>query len=105
VYRLTREDVDVKFTISDHEHAVDQHMTGSILQVEDDKVCVHADLNPALLLHLRNTGSAFAHALALANENSPAFVMGGFQITSVLIKDESKIVEAFRTGKGVDWGG
>jgi 2-polyprenyl-3-methyl-5-hydroxy-6-metoxy-1,4-benzoquinol methylase len=44
------------------------------------------------------------HAMALANENSPAFVMGGFQITSVLIKDEAKIVEAFRTGKGVDWG-
>jgi 2-polyprenyl-3-methyl-5-hydroxy-6-metoxy-1,4-benzoquinol methylase len=44
------------------------------------------------------------HALALANENSPAFVIGAFQITSVLIKDESKIVEAFRTGKGVDWG-
>ena len=44
------------------------------------------------------------HALALANENSPAFVMGGFQLTSVPIKDESKIVEAFRTGKGVDWG-
>lgn len=44
------------------------------------------------------------HAMALANESSPAFVVGAFQTTSVLMKDEAKIVEAFRTGKGVDWG-
>jgi len=35
--------------------------------------------------------------MALANENSPAFVMGGFQMTSVLMKDEAKIVKAFHT--------
>jgi len=40
------------------------------------------------------------HALALANENSPAFVMGLFQITSVLIKDESKIVSLKPFGQG-----
>ena len=43
-------------------------------------------------------------ALALANEDSPAFVIGGFQATTVFIKDEPKIAEAFRTSKGVDWG-
>lgn len=31
-------------------------------------------------------------------------VIGGFQLTSVLIEDESKIGEAFRTRNGVDWG-
>lgn len=43
-------------------------------------------------------------ALALANEDSPAFMIGGFQGTTVYINDEPKIVHAFRTGKGVDWG-
>ena len=28
--------------------------------------------------------------MALANESSPAFVIGGFQMTSVLMKDEAK---------------
>jgi hypothetical protein len=43
-------------------------------------------------------------SLALANEDIPAFVIGGFQATTVFIKDEPKIAEAFRTDKGVDWG-
>jgi ubiquinone/menaquinone biosynthesis C-methylase UbiE len=43
-------------------------------------------------------------AMALANENSPVFSLGGFQATMAFFRDEPKITEAFRTGKGVDWG-
>jgi SAM-dependent methyltransferase len=43
-------------------------------------------------------------AMALANENSPVFALGGFQATMAFFRDEPKITEAFRTGKGVDWG-
>jgi ubiquinone/menaquinone biosynthesis C-methylase UbiE len=43
-------------------------------------------------------------AMALANENCPVFSLGGFQATMAFFRDEPKITEAFRTGKGVDWG-
>ncbi len=42
-------------------------------------------------------------AFALAQESSPAFVPGAFQLATALIKDEPKITEAFRTGAGVGW--
>ena len=42
-------------------------------------------------------------ALALAVENSPAFLPGAFQIISSMFQDASKIEDAFRTGKGVGW--
>ena len=43
-------------------------------------------------------------AMALANENSPVFSLGGFQSAMAFFRDEPKITEAFRSGKGVDWG-
>ena len=43
-------------------------------------------------------------AMALANENSPVLSLGGFQAAMAFFKDEPKITEAFRTGKGIDWG-
>jgi len=42
-------------------------------------------------------------AFALADENSPVYVPGAFQIISSVMKDEEKITAAFRTGKGVGW--
>lgn len=42
-------------------------------------------------------------SLALAQEGSPAFVPGAFQLATALIKDEAKITDAFRTGSGVGW--
>jgi SAM-dependent methyltransferase len=42
-------------------------------------------------------------SLALAQEGSPAFVPGAFQLMTSLIKDEEKIGQAFRTGEGVGW--
>ena len=43
-------------------------------------------------------------ALALSDENSPAYIAGGYQILAGLFKDEEKILNAFRTGKGLGWG-
>jgi SAM-dependent methyltransferase len=44
------------------------------------------------------------HAQALVNENSPAYAAGGFQVIMSLFRDEPKILEVFKTGKGVAWG-
>jgi SAM-dependent methyltransferase len=44
------------------------------------------------------------HAQALVNENSPAYIAGGFQLIMSLFRDEPKILEAFKTGKGIAWG-
>lgn len=44
------------------------------------------------------------HAFALTDENSPAYVAGFYQSIVSLFKDEEKIIEAFKTGKGLGWG-
>jgi SAM-dependent methyltransferase len=43
-------------------------------------------------------------ALALTDENSPAYIAGFYQVLAGLYKDQEKIIEAFRTGKGLGWG-
>jgi len=42
-------------------------------------------------------------AFALAVEDSPAYLPGAYQVISSIMKDEPKILEAFRTGEGVGW--
>jgi SAM-dependent methyltransferase len=42
-------------------------------------------------------------SLALAQEGSPAFVPGAFQLATALIKDAPRIEQAFRSGDGVGW--
>ena len=42
-------------------------------------------------------------AFALAVEDSPAFLGGAFQVLASVIKDEPKIAEAFKSGKGLGW--
>jgi 2-polyprenyl-3-methyl-5-hydroxy-6-metoxy-1,4-benzoquinol methylase len=42
-------------------------------------------------------------AFALADEQSPAFMPGAFQLACASVRDEPKITEAFRTGAGVGW--
>ena len=42
-------------------------------------------------------------ALALAVEDSPAYLPGAYQIIAAVLKDEPRITEAFRTGAGVGW--
>ena len=42
-------------------------------------------------------------AFALADESSPAFVGGAFQIIAAVMKAVPRMEENFRTGKGLDW--
>ncbi len=42
-------------------------------------------------------------SLALAQEGSPAFVPGAFQLATALVKDGEKIEQAFVGGQGVGW--
>ena len=44
------------------------------------------------------------HALALTDENNPAYIAGFYQVLAGLYKDQEKIIDAFRTGKGLGWG-
>src|SRR5918999_3744060 len=42
-------------------------------------------------------------AFGLADDNSPAFLPGAFQVALAAVKAEPKITEAFRTGAGLGW--
>ena len=42
-------------------------------------------------------------AFALANEDSPAYLPGAFQLAAATLKSEPKIAEAFKTGAGFGW--
>ncbi|TCU19278.1 class I SAM-dependent methyltransferase [Rhizobium sullae] len=42
-------------------------------------------------------------AMVFAQEDSPAFFAGAFQVTQSMWMDEPKIAEAFRNGQGVGW--
>src|SRR5690242_18381204 len=43
------------------------------------------------------------HAFVLADESSPYFLPGAFELMTASVRDEPKITEAFRTGAGVGW--
>ena len=42
-------------------------------------------------------------AMALADKDSPAYVVGGYSVVSSAYKDREKIAERFREGKGFGW--
>lgn len=42
-------------------------------------------------------------ALVFAHEDSPAYMMGFFDLAAAIWRDEPKITESFRTGKGLGW--
>jgi 2-polyprenyl-3-methyl-5-hydroxy-6-metoxy-1,4-benzoquinol methylase len=42
-------------------------------------------------------------AMALADETSPAFLPGAFQVVAAAMRAEPRISNAFRTGAGLDW--
>jgi len=42
-------------------------------------------------------------AMALADEDSPAFIPGAFQLAAAVVKDEPHIAERFRSGEGFGW--
>ena len=41
--------------------------------------------------------------MALADEDSPAFIPGAFQLAAAVVKDEPQIAERFRSGEGFGW--
>src|ERR1700704_6707916 len=43
------------------------------------------------------------HALALADEDSPFYILGIYDMFASLYADEEKILEAFRSGEGMGW--
>ena len=43
------------------------------------------------------------HAMALADEESPVYVLGAFELVESLYADGEQITESFRTGKGMGW--
>ncbi|MEL6364037.1 MAG: class I SAM-dependent methyltransferase [Pseudomonadota bacterium] len=43
-------------------------------------------------------------ALVFAVEDSPVYMQGGFENVVSTIENEPKVVKAFKTGEGVDWG-
>ena len=42
-------------------------------------------------------------AMALAHDDSPAFIPGAFQLLSAIVHDEPRITECFRSGDGLGW--
>lgn len=40
----------------------------------------------------------------LFDENSPAFILGGFQVALASVKSAPRLREAFRSGEGIGWG-
>jgi SAM-dependent methyltransferase len=44
------------------------------------------------------------HAVALTDEDSPAFVAGAFQVGLAAVRSTDRMTEAFRTGEGIGWG-
>ena len=53
------------------------------------------------------TGATFTlpaeHALLVADESLPTFLLGGFDFVACAWADESTLTDAFRTGKGIGW--
>ena len=43
------------------------------------------------------------HAIVLADEDSPAFMPGAFELMAAAVRDEPQITESFRHGAGVGW--
>ncbi len=41
--------------------------------------------------------------MVFANEESPAFMAGGFDVISAMFQDEAKVGETFKTGRGMGW--
>lgn len=42
-------------------------------------------------------------AMVFAEEGGPAFMAGAFEIAAAMLRDEPKITEAFRSGRGIGW--
>jgi 2-polyprenyl-3-methyl-5-hydroxy-6-metoxy-1,4-benzoquinol methylase len=43
------------------------------------------------------------HAMALADENSPVFIAGAFDVLAAMFVSDKELAEGFRNGKGLGW--
>jgi hypothetical protein len=43
-------------------------------------------------------------AMVFVNEESPVYIMGGFDLMTALLDNQPKVQAAFKTGDGVAWG-
>jgi SAM-dependent methyltransferase len=43
------------------------------------------------------------HALALADEDSPFYILGAYELIASLYADEQKLMDAFKSGEGMGW--
>jgi SAM-dependent methyltransferase len=75
-----------------HERYLREWLSG---QAASGYIDYHADKNTFSL--------SPEQATAFAEEGSPAFIAGAFDIVQSTYLDEPKVAEAFRTGKGVGW--
>jgi SAM-dependent methyltransferase len=75
-----------------HERYVREWLSG---QAASGYIDYHADKNTFSL--------SPEQAMAFAEEGSPAFFAGAFDVVQSTYLDEPKVAEAFRTGKGVGW--
>jgi hypothetical protein len=75
-----------------HERYVREWLSG---QAASGYVDYHSDKNAFSL--------SPEQAMAFAEEGSPAFFAGAFDVVQATYLDEPKVAEAFRTGKGVGW--
>jgi 2-polyprenyl-3-methyl-5-hydroxy-6-metoxy-1,4-benzoquinol methylase len=42
-------------------------------------------------------------SMVFADEGGPAFMAGGFEMLAAMFRDEAKVTDVFRTGKGLGW--
>ena len=43
-------------------------------------------------------------AMVFANEESPVYMMGGFDLMAAMLDNQPKVQTAFKSGTGVAWG-
>ena len=53
-----------------------------------------------MILHTSKFTLPKEHAFVLADESSPAYMSGAFQLVLSALKSEAKVTQAFRTGQG-----
>src|SRR5579864_9193080 len=49
-------------------------------------------------------GISEEQAMIFANEDSPAYLLGGFDLMAAMVDNQHRVEAAFRTGGGVAWG-
>lgn len=59
---------------------------------------------PMTTPELARTAKVDEQAMVFANEESPVYMMGGFDLMAALLENQAKVQAAFKSGGGVAWG-